>query len=113
MATPTTVYISPQQRKGLFQRARRRRSSFSQELREAIDLYLDLPADFDKESLAALAKEANASLDRSIARLDEAISYSRISAERIDEFKRREGHLRRPEEDHHDRRPYLTVSRIR
>jgi hypothetical protein len=88
MATPTTVYINPLQRKRLFQRARRRKSSFSEELREAIDLYLDFPPDFDKESLAALAKEANASLNRSIAKLDEAISYCRRSAEKIDEFKR-------------------------
>lgn len=88
MATTTTVYINSQQRKRLFQRARRHNSSFSEELREAIDLYLDLPPDFDKESLAALAKEANASLNRSIARLDEAISYCRRSVEKIDEFKR-------------------------
>ena len=88
MATPTTVYISPQQRKRLFQRARRRKSSFSEELREAIDLYLDFPPEIDKESLAVLAKEANASLNRSIAKLDEAISYCRRSAEKIHEFKR-------------------------
>ncbi len=88
MATPTTVYISPQQRKRLFQRARRRKSSFSEELREAIDFYLDFPPEFDRESMAALAKEANASLNRSIAKLDEAISYCRRSAEKIDEFKR-------------------------
>ena len=89
MATPTTIYINPQQRKRLFQRARRRKTSFSEELREAIDLYLDFPPDFDKESLAALAKEANASLNRSIARLDDAIAYCRRSAERIDELERR------------------------
>jgi len=88
MATPTTIYINPQQRKRLFQRARRRKSSFSEELREAIDLYLDFPTDFDKESLAALAKEANESLNRSIAKLDDAISYCKRSTEKIDEFKR-------------------------
>ena len=83
MATPTTVYINPQQRKRLFQRARRRKSSFSEELREASDLYLDLPPEFDKESLAVLAKEANASLNRSIARLDDAIAHSRRTSELI------------------------------
>jgi hypothetical protein len=75
MATPTTVYISPRQRKRLFQRARRRKTSFSDELRTALDLYLDLPADFDAEAFAALVQEANASMDRSIARLDETLSF--------------------------------------
>jgi hypothetical protein len=89
MATPTTVYINPQQRKRLFQRARRRKSSFSEELREAIDLYLDFPPDFDKQSLAVLAKEANASLDRSIARLDDAVAHSKRTMERIDELEHR------------------------
>jgi hypothetical protein len=75
MATPTTVYISPRQRKRLFQRARRRKTSFSDELRTALDLYLDLPADFDAEAFAALVQEANASMDRSIARLDETLTF--------------------------------------
>jgi len=88
MASSTTVYLTAKQRKALFSRARKRRTSFPEELREAIDFYLDFPPEFDKESLAALAKEANASLNRSIAKLDEAISYCRRSAEKIDEFKR-------------------------
>ena len=75
MATPTTVYISPRQRKRLFQRARRRKTSFSDELRTALDLYLDLPSDFDAEAFAALVREANASMDRSIARLDETLTF--------------------------------------
>ena len=89
MATPTTVYINPQQRKRLFQRARRRKSSFSEELREAIDLYLDFPADVDKESLAALAKEANASLDRSIARLDAMSERVRTTGRKLAAIDRR------------------------
>jgi hypothetical protein len=89
MATPTTVYISPQQRKRLFQRAKRRHSSFSEELRAAIDLYLDFQPDLDKETLAALAKEANASLNRSIASLDDAIAHSKKTMERINELERR------------------------
>jgi len=75
MATPTTVYITPQQRKRLFQRARRRKTSFSDELRTALDLYLDLPPDFDGEAFAALVREANASMDRSIAKLDETLTF--------------------------------------
>ena len=89
MATPTTIYINPQQRKRLFQRARRRKSSFSEELREAIDLYLDFPTDFDKESLAALAKEANASLNRSIAMLDAMSDRMGTTGKKLDEIDRR------------------------
>ncbi|HXX23122.1 MAG TPA: hypothetical protein VEO19_08225 [Terriglobia bacterium] len=75
MATATTVYLSPKQRKRLFQRARRRKTTFSEELRAALDFYLDLPADFDAESFAALVREANASMDRSIAKLDETLTF--------------------------------------
>ncbi len=89
MATPTTVYLNSQQRKKLFQRARRRNSSFSVELREAVDLYLDFSPAIDRQSLAALAKQANASLDRSIAKLDEVIAYCHQSMERINERRHR------------------------
>jgi hypothetical protein len=89
MATATTIYLTGKQRKGLFRRARTRRTSFSEEVREALDLYLDLPPDFEKERLAALAKEASASMDRSIAKLDEAIAFCRKTVERIDELERR------------------------
>jgi len=75
MATPTTVYINPKQRKRLFQRARRRKTTFSEELRVALDFYLDLPPDFDARAFAALVREANASMDRSIAKLDETLSF--------------------------------------
>jgi hypothetical protein len=75
MATPTTVYINPTQRKRLFQRARRRKTSFSEELRAALDFYLDLPPDFDEKAFAALVRNANASMDRSIAKLDETLAF--------------------------------------
>jgi hypothetical protein len=75
MATPTTVYINPKQRKQLSQRARRRKTSFSEELRAALDFYLDLPPDFDERAFAALVREANASMDRSIAKLDETLTF--------------------------------------
>lgn len=64
----TTVYLTAKQRKAFFRRGRNRRTCFSAELREAIDLHLHFPPDFDKESLTALAKEAKASLHRSMAR---------------------------------------------
>ena len=73
MATATTIYLTPAQRKGLFARARKRKTSFSEELRSALDFYLDLPPDFDEAQFAALLKEASASMDRSIAKLDEMI----------------------------------------
>jgi len=75
MATPTTVYIKSSQRKRLFQRARRRNTSFSEELRTALDFYLDLPSDFDEKAFAAMVREANASMDRSIAKLDETLAF--------------------------------------
>jgi DNA-binding transcriptional MerR regulator len=89
MATATTIYLTGKQRRGLFSRARRRRTSFSQEVRDALDLYLDLPPDFDEEDFAALAREANASLDRSIAKLDEAISRVKMTVRKLDEIDRR------------------------
>lgn len=89
MAAPTTVYLTPRQRKRLFSRARKRRTSFSDELRAALDLYLDLPPDFDQKALAMMVREANASMDRSIARLDEAIAFCKRTMERIDTLERR------------------------
>jgi hypothetical protein len=86
MAAPTTVYISPRQRKRLFERAKRRRTSFSEELRAALDLYLDLPADFDPAAMAALAVEASESAGRSISRLDEAISRVNGMSAKLDEL---------------------------
>jgi len=74
MATATTIYLTDKQRKGFFSRARKRKSSFSQEVRKALDFYLQLPPDVDLEDLETLAGEANASLARSIAKLDEAIA---------------------------------------
>jgi hypothetical protein len=69
------VYINPKQRKRLFQRARRRKTSFSEELRAALDFYLHLPPDFDERAFAALVRAANASMDRSIAKLDETLAF--------------------------------------
>jgi hypothetical protein len=74
MVSAVTVCLTDKQRKALFARARRNGTSLSQEVRKAIDLYLDLPLDFESESLAWLAKEANASMDRSIARLGNAVA---------------------------------------
>jgi hypothetical protein len=89
MATPTTIYITPKQRKALFARARKRKTSFSDELRSAVDLYLDLPADFDEESLGAFIKEAVASMHRSIGKMDESIERLKQTIHKLDELDRR------------------------
>jgi hypothetical protein len=44
MALQTTIYITSRQRKGLFARARKRKTSFSDELRSAVDFYLASPS---------------------------------------------------------------------
>ncbi len=75
MVSPTTIYIRPDQRKKLFSRARKRGTSFSEELRSAVDFYLGLPPDLDPKALAGLAREANQALDRSLAQLDETLAF--------------------------------------
>ena len=89
MATATTIYLTPKQRKGYFHRARRRNTTFSREVRDALDFYLEFPADFDPAALQVLVREANASMDRSIARLDDAIAFSKKTMRRINELERR------------------------
>jgi hypothetical protein len=89
MATPTTIYIHPQQRKKLFQRARRRKTSFSEELRAALDFYLDLPPDFDKGAFTTLVRDAHASLNRSIARIDAASAKAEMAGRKLIEIDRR------------------------
>jgi predicted DNA-binding protein len=66
--------LEPEQKKRLARRAKLRGKSFSQEVRDAIDLYLDIPIESEEE-LSILAKEANRSADRMIKRLDETITH--------------------------------------
>ncbi len=73
MAT-ALIHLDPKQKKRLARRAKLRGKSFSQEVRDAIDLYLDIPVESEEE-LSALAKEANRSADRMIKRLDETIAH--------------------------------------
>jgi hypothetical protein len=73
MAT-ALIHFDPKQKARLARRAKKRGRSFSQEVRNAVDLYLDLPVESEEE-LSALAREANESAARSIARLDETIAY--------------------------------------
>jgi len=88
-ASPTTVYLTPRQRKGLFQRARKRKTGFSEELRAAVDFYLELPPDFDETAMESLALEASESAGRSMARLDKTIARLKTTLKRLDEVDRR------------------------
>ena len=73
MAT-ALIHLDPKQKKRLARRAKLRGNSFSQEVRDAVDLYLDLPVETEDE-LKTLARMANESADRSIKKLDETIAY--------------------------------------
>ena len=73
MAT-ALIHLDPKQKKRLARRAKLRGKSFSQEVRDAVDIYLDLPVESEKE-LSALARAANQSADRMIKKLDETITY--------------------------------------
>jgi len=70
---PALVHLHPRQKARLTARARRRGNSFSQEVREALDFYLDTPPQ-QIEELGTLAREANHSADRMLERLDDAIA---------------------------------------
>ncbi|HTZ48628.1 MAG TPA: hypothetical protein VMH20_13615 [Verrucomicrobiae bacterium] len=73
MAT-ALIHFDPRQKARLARRAKQRGRSFSQEVRNAVDLYLDLPVE-NEEELNLLARAAKDSADRSIKRLDETIAY--------------------------------------
>ena len=72
MAT-ALIHFDDKQKRRLAQRAKLRGKSFSQEVRDAVDLYLDLPV--EKDELSAMARAANRSADRMIKKLDDTISY--------------------------------------
>jgi len=73
MAT-ALIHLDPKQKKRLARRARLRGKSFSQEVRSAIDMYLDIPIESEEE-LSVLAREANRAADRMIKRLDDTIAH--------------------------------------
>ena len=73
MAT-ALIHLDPKQKKRLARRAKLRGKSFSQEVRDAVDIYLDLPVESEKE-LSALARAANQSAGRMIKKMDETIAY--------------------------------------
>jgi hypothetical protein len=73
MAT-ALLHLDPRQKQRVVHRARLRGKSFSQEVRDALDLYLAVPVETEKE-LSNLARAANLSADRTIKKLDETIEY--------------------------------------
>jgi Ribbon-helix-helix protein, copG family len=73
MAT-ALIHLDPKQKARLARRAKQRGRSFSQEVRNAVDLYLEIPPKTEDE-LRLLARAANESAKRSIKRLDETIAY--------------------------------------
>jgi hypothetical protein len=73
MAT-ALIHFDDKQKQRLTRRARLRGKSFSQGVRDAVDLYLSVPVETEAE-LSAIAREASESADRSIAKLDETIAY--------------------------------------
>jgi hypothetical protein len=73
MAT-ALLHLDPRQKQRIVHRARLRGKSFSQEVRDALDLYLAVPVETEKE-LSSLARAANLSADRTIKKLDETIEY--------------------------------------
>ena len=73
MAT-ALLHLDAKQKQRLVNRARLRGKSFSQEVRDALDLYLAVPLETEAE-LSSLARAASLSADRTIRKLDETIEY--------------------------------------
>ena len=73
MAT-ALIHMDLKQKQQLAHRAKMRGKSFSQEVRNAVEMYLDVPVE-DETELRALAKAANQAADRIIKNLDETIAY--------------------------------------
>ncbi len=67
------VHFEPAQKQRLTRRARRSGKSFSQEVRNAVNLYLTLPVETEEE-LSGLASAARQSVERTLKCLDGAIA---------------------------------------
>jgi predicted DNA-binding protein len=72
--TTALIHLDPKQKQRLARRAKQRGRSFSQEVRNAVDLYLSIPVKTEEE-LEVLARAANESAGRMIKRLDETIAH--------------------------------------
>jgi hypothetical protein len=68
------IHLDAKQKERLVRRAKKQGKSFSQEVRNAVDMYLDISVE-DQAELKLLARAANESMDRTIKKLDETIAY--------------------------------------
>ncbi len=67
----TSIYLTPLQKKALSRRAKQRHATVSEEIRTALDRYLERDDDGELQ-LGLLAGQANKALARMIGKLDEA-----------------------------------------
>jgi len=67
----TQVYLEPEQKKALQERARLKGTKVAEEVRAAVDAYLTGVSSEELELLDAATREAKTQLDAMIARLDE------------------------------------------
>jgi len=87
--TATTIYLNDEQRRKLFKLAEQRNSSFSTEIRMAIDRYVEeKESAFSEHEAQLLVDQANESIDRIAKSLDEA----HATVARILKTHRKKGH---------------------
>jgi hypothetical protein len=70
--TLTQVYLEPEQKRALQERAKARGTKLAEEIRSAVDAYLAGVTAEELELLDAATREAKTHLDAMLARLDEA-----------------------------------------
>jgi hypothetical protein len=81
MAT-ARIHLAPKQRQRLARRAKKQGRSLSHEVSKAVDFYLSVPPETQKE-LSIAAKAANQATDRMIKNLDQTIAHiDRVLKER-------------------------------
>jgi|HubBroStandDraft_6_1064221.scaffolds.fasta_scaffold02347_9 hypothetical protein len=71
----TAIRLDSKQKQHLARRARETGSTLSQELRNAVDLYLNISVS-EQEQLEVSARAANESAGRMIEKLDKTIAYT-------------------------------------
>jgi len=70
------IHLEPRQKARLAKRARLRGNSFSKEIRDAVDYYLEIPPE-QADQIGELARAANLAADHIITNLDDAIAAVR------------------------------------
>ena len=81
MAT-ALIHLAPKQRQRLARRAKKQGKSLSHEVSKAVDFYLSVPPETQKE-LSVAAEAANQAADRMIKNLDQTIAHiDRVPKER-------------------------------